>query len=292
MKIISWNVNGIRAWHKKGALDWILKQSPDIFCIQETKAEAVQLTEDLLSPKGYTAYFSSSNERKGHSGTAIYTKEKPQKVTYGLGVKKLDQQGRQINVFYENFVLINCYFPNGGGRDKFFDKLLYKFEYYDSFLKFVIKLKKSGKKVIFCGDVNVAHEEIDIARPKGNEESVGFLPEERSWVDEVIAEDYVDTFRELHPKIVKYSWWDVITRARDRNVGWRIDYFFVDKRLEKNVKESEIHDKVLGSDHAPISLEIESVSFIKDTYPHLCPLQMSFRKYNVIRLVRFSSFNN
>jgi len=254
MKIISWNVNGIRAWYKKGQLEWMLKQSPDIFCIQETKAEAEQLVDELRTPDGYYSYFESSKERKGHSGTAVYTKVKPEKVTYGMGVKDLDQQGRQINIFYKDFVFINCYFPNGGGPT---ERLLFKLSFYDNFLKYVNKQRAKGYKVIFCGDVNVAHNEIDICRAKENQNTVGFLPEERLWIDEVIHNDYVDTFRELHPKTVTYSWWDMKTRARDRNVGWRIDYFFVDKTLFKKVKKSEILDDILGSDHAPCLLDID-----------------------------------
>jgi exodeoxyribonuclease-3 len=253
MKIISWNVNGIRAWEKKGCWEFIQKKSPDFFCVQETKAEKEQLSDYLREPESYFSYFNSSQERKGHSGTAIYAKKEPEKVTYGMGVSDLDKQGRQINLFYKDFVLINCYFPNGGGP---IERLLFKLRYYEQFLKFINKQREAGYKVIFCGDVNVAHDEIDIARPKENENKVGFLPEERGWVDEVILNDYFDTFRELNPKTVRYSWWDMKTRARDRNIGWRIDYFFVDKSIFKKVKKSEILDDVLGSDHAPCFLDI------------------------------------
>jgi exodeoxyribonuclease-3 len=254
MQIICWNVNGIRAFYKKGAFDWVLDEDPNFFCVQETKAEEEQLPEGLRSPIGYFSYFNSSNERKGHSGTAIYTKHEPEEVTYGLGVKKLDQQGRQINIFYKNFVLINCYFPNGGGGP---ERLQFKLDYYEEFLKFIKKIQKTGKKVIFCGDVNVAHQEIDLARPESNKKSVGFLPEERAFIDEYISAGFIDTFRDLHPQTVRYSWWDMKTRARDRNVGWRIDYFFVEKSILNKVKKSEIKDNVLGSDHAPLVLNID-----------------------------------
>lgn len=253
MKFISWNVNGIRAWYKKEMFDWVMKQSPDFFCVQETKAEPEQLAGDLVYPFGYHSFFNSSEERKGHSGTAIYSKVKPDRVTYGLGVKDLDQQGRQINLYYGRNLLINCYFPNGGGPT---ERLLMKLKYYDAFLKFVTDHKKKGYHIIFCGDLNVAHEEIDLARPESNKDSVGFLPEERLWIDELIDAGFVDTFRELHPKTVKYSWWDMKTRSRDRNVGWRLDYFFIDKKNLKKVKKAEILDNVLGSDHCPILLEI------------------------------------
>lgn len=273
MKIISWNINGIRAWHKKGAMDDLLSLNPEIFCLQETKAEPTQLSEAILAPKGYESYFNWSKERKGYSGTAIYVKTEnnlfnrkdtnskkasnlePEKITHGLGVKELDGQGRQINIFFKDFVLINCYFPNGGGTS---DKLLYKLKYYEEFLKFLKNLEKQGyNKIIICGDFNVAHEEIDLARPKENENQVGFLPEERLWIDELEEGKYFDTFRKLNSKTVRYSWWDMKTMARERNVGWRIDYFFASKNLENKIKKSEIHDQILGSDHCPISIELD-----------------------------------
>ncbi len=257
MKIISWNVNGIRAWYKKEMLDWVLKQNPDFFCVQETKAEFEQLPKDLQIPSGYYSFFNSSKERKGHSGTAIYSKIEPDNVTYGLGIKELDQQGRQINLFYKDLLLINCYFPNGGGLE---DRLIFKLKYYDEFLKFINKWRENGYKIIFCGDLNVAHEEIDLARPETNKNSVGFLPEERLWMDELTINNYVDTFRKLHPETVRYSWWDMKTRSRDRNVGWRLDYFFTDLEIFKKVKKSEILDYVVGSDHCPVFLETQKVA--------------------------------
>jgi exodeoxyribonuclease-3 len=265
MKIISWNVNGIRAWYKKGQLDWLLDQEVDLFCVQETKAEREQLPGELELPAGHYSHFNSSKERKGHSGTAIYSRFKPDNVTYGLENKKFNKQGRQINFFWtgagagtgkkgQKYCLINCYFPNGGGPA---ERLKFKLEYYAEFLRFVKSLRDDGYKVIFCGDVNVAHNEIDLARPENNKKSVGFLPEERAFIDKYIEADFVDVFRTLNPEKVQYSWWDMKTRARDRNVGWRIDYFFVDKTLLKKVKKIEIMDQVHGSDHCPILLDIE-----------------------------------
>jgi len=256
MKLISWNVNGIRAWSKKeNTFSWFLKQKPDFFCLQEIKAESNQLTEELLETEGYFSYFESSKMRKGYSGVAIYTKHEPDHVDTGLGIKKLDQEGRFLALHYGNFVVITCYFPNGGGGPV---RLKYKFDYYDAFLKYIEKLKKQKKQVIFCGDVNTAHNEIDLARPKANEKNTGFLSEERAWLDKVTSKGWTDTFRFKHPnKKDAYSYWDMKSRARDRNVGWRIDYFFTSPNLEKNIKSAKIHSDIYGSDHCPVSLELK-----------------------------------
>lgn len=255
MKFISWNVNGIRAWSKKGALDWFLNTSPDFFCVQETKAHPDQLDEGLRSPMGYFSYFDHSKTRKGYSGVGIYTKHEPKKVEYGFGIPDLDQEGRMITLFYDKWVLINTYYPNGGGGPA---RLAYKFKFYDAHLKYIEKLKKEGYSVVFTGDINTAHNAIDLARAKENEKNTGFLPEERAWMDDVVSAGYLDTFRYLYPDTTgAYSYWDMKTRARDRNVGWRIDYFFVSKDLEKKIKEASIHPEVFGSDHCPIGLEIE-----------------------------------
>lgn len=255
MNIISWNVNGIRANFKKGAFAEIFKQKPDILCLQETKAEPSQLTPEILSPLGYTSYFSSSKIKKGYSGVAIYTKVVPEKVTYGIGMPGDDDEGRTVTAHFADFVLINCYFPNGGGAP---ERLAYKLEFYDAFLVYINKLKKAGKKIIFTGDVNVAHTEIDIARPKENETHVGFLPEERAWVDEVIADGYVDVFRTFNPnKKDVYTYWDQKSAARERNVGWRIDYFFASGNIFPKIKSFKTHADIFGSDHCPISIEVD-----------------------------------
>ena len=258
MKIISWNVNGIRAWYKKDAeqntFSWFLKQNPDFFCIQETKAHPEQLPDSLLDIEDYYAYFDHSKEKKGYSGVAIYTKHEPDKVEYGFGDENLDKEGRMLALFYENFVLINCYFPNGGmGGDKF----KFKLNFFDAFLKYILKLRKKGLEVIFVGDVNVAHTALDILRAKENEDTIGFLPIERDWVSKVVASGFIDSWRHQHPKTEKYSWWDMKTRSRDRNVGWRIDYIFVSENLAPQMRRTEIHNEVYGSDHCPVSLEIE-----------------------------------
>lgn len=256
MKIISWNVNGIRAWQKKGKLEWLIKESPDMFCIQETKAEFDQLDEELKNIPGYIPYFDHSKGRKGYSGTAIYTKTKPDKVEYSIGGEpELDTEGRFIAAFYGKFVLINTYFPNGGGGPV---RLDFKLRYYEQFLKYVNKLVKGGYSVVFCGDVNTAHTAIDLARPKENEKNTGFLPIERAWMDKVVENGFIDTFRLIHGDVPeKYTYWDMKTFARDRNVGWRIDYFFVSPDLKSKVTNAKIHDDILGSDHCPIEITLE-----------------------------------
>lgn len=253
MKIISWNVNGLRATHKKGAFDWLLKESPDIFCFQETKATPDQLPDEVRNPAGYTSYFNFPKEKKGYSGVGLYTKVQPLDVFYGMKKGESDFEGRIVGAEYARFYLLNVYFPNGGGGP---DRLAYKLAFYDEFLKCTQKLRKK-KPVIFCGDVNTAHTEIDLARPKENIENTGFLPIERAWIDEVTQKGYVDIYRDLHKdEKGKYTYWDMKTFARDRNVGWRIDYFFVSKELEKFVKNAEILTDVYGSDHCPIEIEI------------------------------------
>lgn len=255
MKITSWNVNGLRALHRQGYWDTFLKMDNDIFCFQEIKAEAEQLAPEVQNPEGYFSYFSSSQTKKGYSGVATYTKEKPNKVEYGIGIKEFDQEGRILITHFDKFILFNVYFPNGGGGPV---RLKYKLDFYDAFLEYVEKLRKGGKKIIFCGDVNTAHEEIDLARPKANEDNTGFLPEERAWLDEVVNHGFIDAFRHFYPdKKDIYTYWDMKTRARDRNVGWRIDYFFVSSNLQGKLKGFETKNKVYGSDHCPIVLELE-----------------------------------
>ncbi|MEK7609927.1 MAG: exodeoxyribonuclease III [Patescibacteria group bacterium] len=264
MRIISWNVNGLRANVKKGGFDWFINESPDIYCVQETKAHPEQLEDGVRKPFGYFSYFDHSRGKKGYSGVAIFSKIEPTRVGYGLGKEELDQEGRLLALFFdstkstdlfcEKFVLINTYFPNGGGGP---ERLDFKLRYYDEFLKYVNKQKEAGYEVIFCGDVNTAHREVDLARPKENEENTGFLPIERAWIDKVIEARYTDIFRLIHPDIKDaYTYWDMKTFARDRNVGWRIDYFFVSQGLTKMVKNVEIMDSVMGSDHCPIELVI------------------------------------
>lgn len=252
---MSWNVNGLRAVTKKGFVEWLYETSPDVLGLQEIKAEAEQLSDEVRAPKGYFAYFSSCKTRKGYSGVALYSKTEPDKVEYGIGIKKFDDEGRIIIGHYGDLVLLNVYFPNGGGGP---ERLKYKYEFYDAFLKYTEKLRKHGKKVVFCGDVNTAHEEIDLARPKENEKNTGFLPEERAWIDELIYSGYTDSFRHFHPnKTGAYSYWDMKTAARERNVGWRIDYFFVASEISAKLKGAGILAQVVGSDHCPVYIDLK-----------------------------------
>jgi len=255
MKLISWNVNGLRALHRKGNFGWLLEQKADFICLQEVKAEPEQLPEEAKTPTGYYPYFDFSKGRKGYSGVAIYAKEQPEKVAYGMGIPELDSEGRFIALFYKEFVLLNVYFPNGGGGP---ERLAFKLRFYDAFLNYIEKIRKGGKKIIFCGDINTAHEAIDLARPKENEDNTGFLPEERAWLDEVVSAGYVDTFRHFYPtKVGAYTYWDMKTAARERNVGWRIDYFFVSNDVVLKLKSVKIHNEVLGSDHCPLEMVVD-----------------------------------
>jgi len=253
VRILSWNVNGIRSAYKKGILNWFSKEQPDILCIQETKAMKEQLPEDLLNVNGYASHFSSA-ERKGYSGTATYTKVNPVKVLNGIGIKKFDSEGRFLITEFDEFILFNIYFPNGKAKK---ERLQYKMDFYEAFLKHLKKLLKQDKKIVICGDVNTAHKEIDLARPKENEKISGFLPEEREWIDKLLETGFTDTFRKFNQKPEQYTWWDMMTRARDRNVGWRIDYFFISDNLKDNLKNALIFPEVMGSDHCPVGIELK-----------------------------------
>jgi exodeoxyribonuclease-3 len=250
--MLSWNVNGVRAAHRKGFLDWLAQATPDILCLQETRVEEAQLPAALAQPDGYHAYWNSSRRKKGYSGTAILTRTEPLDVQFGLGVEEFDQEGRTIVAQYPDFTLLNCYFPNGG-RD--LKRLPFKMAFYDAFLARCEQLRRQGHAVIFCGDVNTAHKEIDLAHPKGNETHTGFLPQERAWIDQVIEAGYTDTFRYFYPDLTgQYTWWSMPTRARERNVGWRLDYFFVANELLGQVADAFILPDVTGSDHCPVGL--------------------------------------
>jgi exodeoxyribonuclease III len=252
IRIICWNVNGVRAVHRKGFRDWFLEEQPDILCLQETKALKKQFPPDIRSIEGYHVYFNNAL-KKGYSGVALYTKIKPLNVEKGLGVEEFDDEGRTLIADYGKFVLMNIYFPNGKMSP---ERLQFKMDYYDTFLEYADHLKDQGRNLIICGDLNTAHKKIDLAHPKANSKISGFLPEERAWVDKFLSHGYVDTFREFNKEPEQYSWWSYRTRARERNVGWRLDYFFVNEEFMKQVEKSYILYDVMGSDHAPIGLDL------------------------------------
>ncbi|MGC8604304.1 MAG: exodeoxyribonuclease III [Desulfomonilaceae bacterium] len=254
IRILSWNVNGVRAILKKGFLEWLDQEQPDILCIQETKASPDQLPDKLKAPVGYTSYWNSAM-RKGYSGVAVYTKVPPLDVTNVMGVPQFDQEGRFIRIDFKEFVLMNVYFPNGKMNS---DRLKFKLDFYDTFFGYIEKLREQNRNIIFVGDVNTAHQEIDLARPKENSKVSGFLPVERQWIDKAVNKGYLDTFRRLNGDLVQYSWWDMKSGARTRNIGWRIDYVFVSSDLEKYVKQAFILTDVQGSDHCPVGIDLET----------------------------------
>lgn len=255
MKIISWNVNGIRAIAKKGSFDALMKLDADLIFLQETKAHPDQLPPEIRTPQGYFSYFDHSKLRKGYSGVAMYTKNKPDEIIEGLGIKEFDDEGRTIGCRFGNTVFLGVYFPNGGGGPH---RLEYKMRFYDAFLDFIEKRRKSGQSIVFCGDVNTAHTEIDLSRPKENEKVTGFLPIERAWIDKVISHGYTDIWRAQNPDAVeRYTWWDMKTYARDRNIGWRIDYFVVSNDIVSKVQKTDILDSFTGSDHCPITINLK-----------------------------------
>jgi exodeoxyribonuclease-3 len=255
IKILSWNVNGLRAILKKDFENWMQKSNADIICLQETKISSPdQLPHQIAHPEGYSVCWNCSTEKKGYSGVVIFSKTEPKKFITEFQYPILNKEGRVIGADYNDFILFNVYFPNGGMGPH---RLEYKMQFYDAFLKMIESYKKKGKKVIFCGDVNTAHNEIDLARPKANEKNTGFLPEERAWIDQLISAGFIDTFRHFSNKPDQYTYWDMKSRARDRNVGWRIDYFFADQKLLPRIKTATIHTNILGSDHCPIDLILD-----------------------------------
>ena len=253
MRIVSWNVNGIRAVANKGFADAVKAMDADIIGIQETKAQIDQLGPEITQLEGYKSWFYSA-ERKGYSGTALYSRIEPEDVTFGLGTDEFDHEGRTICADFGKFVLFNIYFPNGGRGDDF---VKFKLRFYDCFLDRVRELESKGREVICCGDVNTAHKEIDLSNPKANSKISGFLPEERIYMDHFAEAGLTDTFRMLYPdKTECYTWWSYKTAARERNVGWRIDYFFATKGLLPNIKDSNMMSSVMGSDHCPVFLDL------------------------------------
>jgi exodeoxyribonuclease-3 len=252
VKLLSWNVNGYRAALKKGFGDFLLSSGADVLGLQEVKSSADQLKPADTAFGGYECSWNSA-ERKGYSGVAAFYRQKPLSVRNGFGEARFDCEGRVITLEYPAFYLLNVYFPNGGQGP---ERLKYKLEFYDAFLAHIEGLRRDGKAVVFCGDVNTAHNEIDLARPKENSERSGFMPVERAWLDKITGKGWVDTFRAFHPEPEQYTWWDYKTRARERNVGWRLDYFFINKEKAALVKDAFILPDVQGSDHCPIGITL------------------------------------
>ena len=249
MKLISWNVNGIRACITKGFEEIFKKMDADIFCLQETKCQPEQIN---LEFEGYTSYWNSA-EKKGYSGTAIFTKQKPINVQYGIGIEEHDKEGRVITLEFEKFYMVDIYTPNSKRE---LERLEYRQIWEDEIRKYLLKLNET-KPVIMCGDLNVAHKEIDLKNPKTNRHNAGFTDEERNKMTELLNAGFTDTFRYLYPeKENAYSWWSYMGHAREKNVGWRIDYFIVSKSIEKQIKEAKIYPEIMGSDHCPVGLEI------------------------------------
>ena len=250
MKLISWNVNGLRAAVTKGFIDSFNELDADIFCLQETKLQPHQIELEL---PGYEQFWNSA-VKKGYSGTAVFTRIKPIAVTNGIGIEEHDQEGRVITAEYDNFYLVCCYTPNS---QRELARLDYRMTWEDAFRAYLLELDKK-KPVILCGDLNVAHNEIDLKNPKTNRKNAGFSDEERAKMTELLESGFTDTFRYLYPDAVdEYSWWSYMGKARDRNVGWRIDYFITSKRLDDKIIEAKIHQQIFGSDHCPVELDIE-----------------------------------
>ena len=256
MKLYSWNVNGIRAAERKGFIDWLDQTQPDILCLQETKARVDQLGSSLIEDHGYHTYWHSA-DKAGYSGVATFCKEEPYFVQEGLGIDRFDSEGRVLITEHENFLLYNIYFPNGQKDDI---RLNYKLDFYDELLPIVNDQVENGNNVIITGDWNTAHHPIDLARPKENEKTSGFMPIERERIDTYISHGWGDTFRYFHAESDRYTWWTYRFGARERNIGWRIDYFFVNETLVEQLDDAEIHPDIMGSDHCPVSLTLKKDS--------------------------------
>jgi len=251
MNIMSWNINGLRAAVKKNFMEFLAVEKPDILGLQETKLRVEQIPTEILEDEVYYKYWSSA-EKKGYSGVALFSRIKPLKVSYSMGEDRFDREGRTIIAEFDEFVLINCYFPNGQMNE---DRLQYKLDFYDRILEIMNGIVAEGKDLIVCGDYNTAHKEIDLANPKENSKVSGFLPIERAWLDKIIEQGFIDTFRYFDEREKQYSWWTYRFGARSRNVGWRIDYFFTSKNLINKINKAYIRQDIMGSDHCPVGVE-------------------------------------
>ena len=254
MKLISWNVNGLRAVVTKGFKEFFDNVDADIFCLQETKLQEEQVDKNIKSIfNGYNEYWNCA-EKKGYSGTAVFSKIKPINVIYGIGIEEHDKEGRVITLEFDKFYLVNCYTPNSKRE---LERLDYRMQWEDAFRNYLLKLNET-KPVIMCGDLNVAHNEIDLKNPKTNHRNAGFTDEERDKMTKLLNAGFTDSFRYLYPeKEGCYSWWSYMFHAREKNAGWRIDYFIVSNSINKNIKESKIYSDIMGSDHCPVGIEIE-----------------------------------
>lgn len=253
MRLISWNVNGIRAAIRKGFWEWLAADRADVVCLQETRIHPAQLTTRMQNPPGYQAHWHSA-ERKGYSGVATLCREAPLAVRHGFGPPEFDVEGRVLITEHPGFTLVNAYFPSG---QRGHERVAFKLEFYAALLDFCRDLRASGQRLVVCGDYNTAHQPIDLARPTQNKKTSGFLPKEREALDRWLDEGFVDVFRRLHPGAEEYTWWTYRLNARARNIGWRIDYFLVAEELLPHVQDASILDDVIGSDHCPIALELD-----------------------------------
>lgn len=254
MHLISWNVNGLRAVERKGFLEWLQATQPDVLCLQETKAWPSQLSYELLEGHGYHTHWANA-EKKGYSGVATFSRKPPLSAHSGLGIERFDSEGRVVVTDHGEFLLYNVYFPNGQ-RDQ--GRVIYKLDFYEALLKELNTQVRAGRKVVITGDWNTAHKEVDLKNPKANQETSGFLPIERDMLDKYIENGYIDTFRHLHPLARdRYTWWSYRANVRERNIGWRIDYFFVSENLLPALEQAEILDQVMGSDHCPVEIKLD-----------------------------------
>ncbi len=252
MKLASWNVNGIRAVARKDFLPWMESLGADVVCVQESKAKPEQLTEDLLHPLGYHSFWNSA-EKPGYSGVAIYSKQEPLRIHAGLNVPELDTEGRVLTAEFSDFVLVNSYFPNSQREHT---RLGYKLQFCEQMYRYLENLRSQQKNIILCGDFNIAHRPIDLKNPKANENNAGYLPEERAWMESFLSRGYVDGFRQFNPGPDHYTWWSYRPGVREKNIGWRLDYFVVNQEFRDRMKGVEHQSRVMGSDHCPVLLEL------------------------------------
>ena len=253
MKIISYNVNGIRAAIKKGMLDWLQSANPDVICIQETKAQQDQVDAEVIKSAGYPYQYWFSAQKKGYSGVAIFTKQKPKHIEYGCGIKEYDDEGRILRIDFEEFSVMSVYHPSGSSGDL---RQAFKMEWLEAFLNYINQLKATYPNLVICGDFNICHKAIDIHNPKSNANTSGFLPEEREWMEQFINSGFVDSFRYFNQEPHQYSWWSYRAGSRAKNLGWRIDYNFVTDNLKNRISRSVILPSAIHSDHCPVLLEM------------------------------------